>query len=83
MPPIRGRSREYARGLTNIPPELAPEAAELAFWAGLGVAAQDLEAGVALVGRAAAQQPSWLVLLERLPTGLWPTAEAVRDALSP
>lgn len=48
--------------------ELAPEADELTFWAGLGVAAQN---------------PSWLVLLERLPTELSPTAEAVRAALAP
>jgi uncharacterized Ntn-hydrolase superfamily protein len=63
--------------------ELAPEADELTFWAGLGVAAQDLDAGVALVGRAAAQNPSWLVLLERLPVELSPTAEAVGAALAP
>jgi uncharacterized Ntn-hydrolase superfamily protein len=62
--------------------ELAPEADELAFWAGLGVAAQDLEAGVALVRRAAAQKPAWLVLLERLPSELSPTADAVRGALA-
>jgi uncharacterized Ntn-hydrolase superfamily protein len=62
--------------------ELAPEADELAFWAGLGVAAQDLEAGVALVARAAAYKPAWLVLLERLPSELSPTAKAVRDALA-
>ena len=61
--------------------ELAPEATELTFWAGLGVAAQDLEAGVALVRRAAAQSESWLTLLERLPADLAPTAEAVRARL--
>jgi uncharacterized Ntn-hydrolase superfamily protein len=62
--------------------ELAPEADELTFWAGLGVAGQDLDAGVALVERAAARKSSWLVLLERLPKELSPTAEAVRDALA-
>ncbi len=62
--------------------ELAPESDELVFWAGLGVATHDLQAGVALVEQAATQQPSWLVLLERLPAGLSPTAGAVRDALA-
>ena len=40
------------------------------------------DAGVALVERAATQKSSWLVLLERLPKELSPTAEAVRDALA-
>lgn len=62
---------------------LAPEADELSFWAGLGVAGHDLHAGVALVRDAAARNPSWLVLLERLPVELSPTAEAVRAALAP
>jgi uncharacterized Ntn-hydrolase superfamily protein len=62
--------------------ELAPEADELAFWAGLGVAAQNVEAGVALVRGAAAQKPAWLVLLDRLPSELSPTAETVRRALA-
>jgi uncharacterized Ntn-hydrolase superfamily protein len=62
--------------------ELAPESDELTFWAGLGVAGQDLDAGVALVRRAAAQKPSWLVLLERLDSELSPTADAVRTALA-
>ncbi len=62
--------------------ELAPEADELTFWAGLGVAAQDLHAGVELVRRAAERKPSWLVLLARLPQELSPTAEAVRRAIA-
>ena len=62
--------------------ELAPEADELTFWAGLGVAAQDLHAGAELVRRAAEHKPSWLVLLARLPQELAPTAEAVRRALA-
>jgi uncharacterized Ntn-hydrolase superfamily protein len=61
--------------------ELAPEADELTFWAGLGVAARDLDGGVELVERAAARQPAWLTLLERLPADLAPTADAVRAAL--
>jgi uncharacterized Ntn-hydrolase superfamily protein len=63
--------------------ELAPEADELTFWAGLGVAAQDLDGGTALVRRAAAVKPSWLTLLERLPDDLAPTAPAVRARLRP
>jgi len=61
--------------------ELAPEADELTFWAGLGVAAQDLARGVELVQRAAVVKPSWLTLLERLPDELAPTAAEVRRAL--
>jgi uncharacterized Ntn-hydrolase superfamily protein len=60
---------------------LAPEADELTFWAGLGVAAQDLAAGVELVRSAAAVKPSWLTLLRRLPEDLAPTARAVRGSL--
>jgi uncharacterized Ntn-hydrolase superfamily protein len=61
--------------------ELAPEADELGFWAGLGVAAGDLDAGVELVKAAAAVKPEWLTLLDRLSGELAPTAEAVREAL--
>jgi uncharacterized Ntn-hydrolase superfamily protein len=61
--------------------ELAPECDELTFWAGLGVAAQDLDAGVDLVRRAATPKPAWLVLLERLSEDFAPTAGAVRAAL--
>lgn len=61
--------------------ELAPEADELTFWAGLGVAAEDLDAGLELVRRAASLKPAWLTLLDRLSDELAPTAEAVREAL--
>jgi uncharacterized Ntn-hydrolase superfamily protein len=61
--------------------ELAPEADELTFWAGLAVAAEDVDRGAELVQRAAAHQPAWLTLLARLPAELAPTAEAVRAAL--
>lgn len=61
--------------------ELAPEADELTFWAGLGVAAEDLHAGVELVRRAAAVKPSWLTLLDRLSDELAPTAGSVRSAM--
>ena len=52
------------------------------FWAGLGVAAQDVDAGVSLVRRAAERKASWLTLLERLPGDLAPTAAAVQAALT-
>ncbi len=62
--------------------ELAPEADELIFWAGVGVAARDFDEGVELVRRAAAVKPSWLTLLERLPAELAPTASAIARALA-
>ncbi len=61
--------------------ELAPECDELVFWAGLGVAGEDLPAGAALVGEAADRSPAWLALLDRLPAELAPSAAAVRTAL--
>lgn len=61
--------------------ELAPQADELTFWAGLGVAAEDVGAGVELVRRAASQKPAWLTLLDRLSDELAPTASALRAAL--
>jgi uncharacterized Ntn-hydrolase superfamily protein len=61
--------------------ELAPEAGELTFWAGLGIAADDLDAGVELVRRAAASRPAWLTLLDRLSDEIAPTARDVRAAL--
>jgi uncharacterized Ntn-hydrolase superfamily protein len=61
--------------------ELAPEADELTFWAGLGVAGHNLDEGVELVRRAAAGKPSWLILLDRLSPELSPTAAVVREAL--
>jgi len=74
-------ARGAARDLYVQAARLAPEAEELAFWAGLGVAADDLDAGVQLVRRAVAQNPSLLTLLERLPAELEPTAEPLRAAL--
>jgi uncharacterized Ntn-hydrolase superfamily protein len=62
--------------------ELAPEADELTFWAGLGVAARDLPAGVELVRHAAQAKPAWLTLLDRLSDDLAPTAAAVKSALN-
>jgi uncharacterized Ntn-hydrolase superfamily protein len=63
--------------------ELAPESDELLFWAGLAVAdTGDLAEGVDAVRRAAALNPSWLVLLDRLTPAFAPAGEAVRRALS-
>ncbi len=63
--------------------ELAPESDELLFWAGLARAHMgDVEAGVAAVRRAAEVNPSWLVLLERLPPDFAPAGERVRRELA-
>jgi uncharacterized Ntn-hydrolase superfamily protein len=62
---------------------LAPDSDELLFWAGLAIAqAGDLDGGVDAVRRAAAVQPNWLVLLERLSPDFAPAGEEVRRALS-
>jgi tetratricopeptide (TPR) repeat protein len=62
--------------------DLAPEADELLFWAGLALAnAGDLDGGLDAVRRAAARQPNWLVLLDRLSADFAPAGEAVRRAL--
>jgi uncharacterized Ntn-hydrolase superfamily protein len=61
--------------------ELAPQADELTFWAGLGLAAEDVDAGTELVRRAVLIKPGWLTLLDRLPAELAPTAAAVKAAL--
>jgi hypothetical protein len=73
--------RGAARELYIQAAALAPEADELLFWAGMGVAAQDLDAGLSLIREAAAVKPSWLTLLERLPEELEPAAAPLRAAL--
>jgi uncharacterized Ntn-hydrolase superfamily protein len=61
---------------------LAPESDELLFWAGLARAhAGELDAGVGAVRQAAAINPGWLVLLERLPPEFAPSAASVAAAL--
>jgi uncharacterized Ntn-hydrolase superfamily protein len=72
---------ERATELYRSAAELAPECEELAFWAGLGVAVTDLDAGVAIVREVVGRSPAWLELLERLPADLAPGAPAVRAAL--
>jgi uncharacterized Ntn-hydrolase superfamily protein len=76
----RGEHAEASR-LYLTASELAPEADELTFWAGLGVAVEDLAAGIELVRRAIALKPAWRTLLERLSDELAPSAGAVRAAL--
>jgi len=62
--------------------ELAPSSDELLFWAGLGIAQKgDLDAGVDAVRRAAAVNPGWLTLIDRLSPDFAPAGEAVRRAL--
>jgi uncharacterized Ntn-hydrolase superfamily protein len=72
---------EEAATLYACAAQLAPECAELSFWAGLGIAGGDLDAGAALVRRAVADSDSWLVLLDRLGPDLAPTAASVRERL--
>ena len=55
---------------------------ELSFWAGVGVGAQDLDVGTELIQHAASRNPSWLVLLERLPSELAPAAASLRAAIA-
>jgi uncharacterized Ntn-hydrolase superfamily protein len=62
--------------------ELAPGSDELLFWAGLAIAnAGDVEGGADAVRRAAAVQPNWLVLLDRLSPDFAPAGAAVRRAI--
>ncbi len=62
--------------------EQAPESDELLFWAGLALAdTGDLPGGVDAVRRAAAVNPNWLLLLERLSADFAPAGAAVRRKL--
>jgi uncharacterized Ntn-hydrolase superfamily protein len=64
--------------------ELAPDNAELRFWAGLGMAQGGLIAeGAEQVGAAIAAHPPWRELLKRLPSEMAPAAPQVLDALEP
>src|SRR4051812_6138770 len=73
-----GRTEEAGRFYQRAA-ELAPNSDELLFWSGLAIAqAGDLEGGVAAVRRAAAENPNWLVLLERLSPDFAPAGAAVR-----
>jgi uncharacterized Ntn-hydrolase superfamily protein len=79
---VAAGAHEDAAELYTRAAQLAPEADELLFWAGLGVAARDLREGLELVRRALSVKPSWRTLLERVPPELAPTAAAVLRALS-
>jgi uncharacterized Ntn-hydrolase superfamily protein len=76
-----GQHGEAAR-LYRQASELAPESAELRFWAGLGMAqAGELEPGVELVRGVIDAEPRWGELLERLSPEVAPSAAAVRERL--
>ncbi len=70
-------SELYARAA-----EAAPASVELAFWAGLGIAAaDDVASGVERVRAALEADEGWRDLLARLQPEIAPAAEAVREAL--
>ena len=76
-----GRHGE-ARERFEVAAALAPEAAELRFWAGLAVAGSgDLERGAAIVREVVTSHPGFGALLDRLPAALEPAAPDVRAAL--
>jgi uncharacterized Ntn-hydrolase superfamily protein len=61
----------------------APANVELAFWAGLGIAAAgQIQSGAERVAAAIAAHPGWADLLARLEPEIAPGAEAVRAALA-
>jgi uncharacterized Ntn-hydrolase superfamily protein len=62
--------------------ELAPGSDELLFWSGLAAAqAGDMRAALERVNQAAASNPHWLDLLDRLTPEIAPAAASVREAL--
>ena len=75
-------AHDEAAGLYMRAAELAPDADELTFWAGVGLAAGDFEHGLELVRRAVAVNPAWLTLLARVPAELAPTATTIANALA-
>jgi len=79
---LAGQGASAAAALYRQISELAPDADELTFWAGVGVGAQDLDLGTELIRRAASRSPSWLELLERLPSELAPAAASLRAAIA-
>jgi uncharacterized Ntn-hydrolase superfamily protein len=63
--------------------ELAPDNAELLFWAGLALAHQgEVSGGVELVQRAIETNPGWRDLLGRLSQEIAPGAAKIREALT-
>lgn len=74
-------SFEAAAELYERAARMAPASDELLFWAGLGIAGRDLQAGVEKVRQAASVNPDWLVLLDRLSPDFAPAGGDVRRAL--
>lgn len=75
---------DAAAALYRRAAELAPEADELRFWAGLGAAhAGDIDTALADVRAAIEVNPGWRELLRRLTPEQAPAAAAVLAALSP
>lgn len=78
----QGEHADAAR-LYGAAAEAAPGNLELAFWAGLGIAASgDVGAGAERVAVVIAADPRWGELLARLEPEIAPSAPAVREALS-
>ena len=76
-----GRHTEAADGYRRAA-ELAPDNAELIFWAGLAVAADDdVKGGAAQVAEAIERHPGYRDLLARLDPEIAPSAQAVRREL--
>ena len=76
-----GRHTEAADGYRRAA-QLAPDNAELAFWAGLSVAGDgDVKGGAAQVSEAIERHPGYRDLLARLDAELAPSADAVRREL--
>jgi uncharacterized Ntn-hydrolase superfamily protein len=61
---------------------LAPDHPQLLLWMGLGVAGDNLDAGLAMVQRALELQPSLAPVVERLSPNQFPAVDEVRAALS-
>jgi uncharacterized Ntn-hydrolase superfamily protein len=70
-----------AAGLYRKASQLAPGNHELQFWAGLGIAQGDLDAGAAYVREVVEDEPRWGELLVRVPAEMAPTAAAVAKRL--
>ena len=74
-------AHEQAAALYERAAQLAPDADELVFWAGLAIARRDVPAGAERVRQAAEANPNWLVLLDRLSPDFAPAGADVRRAL--
>ncbi len=75
-----GRHADAAR-LYSQASELAPGNHELRFWAGLGIAQGDLDAGTSAVHEVLESEPRWGRLLARLPAEMAPSAAEVARRL--